>query len=124
MKRPQKRGLHSFSLSWRNVSHLMQGKMGLVRVTSLKTQSLATGFGTVFLRSSQEGQPQKLLLTLKRERAFFSALHQIFRPKFLFPVTCDAKAAGALCYVVPNIIRPGDLITVYSNWHVVLSHKY
>lgn len=71
MKMPQKRGLHSFSLSRRNVSHLMQGKMGLVRVTPLKTQSLATGFGTVFLRSSQEGQPQKTASYTEKRTGFF-----------------------------------------------------
>lgn len=75
----------------------------------------------IFLWHSHKGWPQKLLLALQRELAFFCAQHQLSRVKFLFPVTFNANT---LCYVGLNIFRPGDLITIYSNWHMALKYKY
>lgn len=87
------------------------------KLKSLAQQSSAT----ILLWHSQKGWPQKLLLALQRELPFFCAQHQLSKLKFLFPVKCNANT---LCCIGPNIFRPGDLITIYSNWHMALKCKY
>lgn len=122
-KVPQTRvlcGEKTFNMSLRSISPFMQGRMGLVRVTSLKTQNLSNNL----LQPSFSVIPRKgnhKTWALHWNEAFFCALHQVFRLKLPFPVTCNAKA---LCYVGPRIFRPGDLITIYSNWHMLLKYKY
>lgn len=107
--------------SWKDVSHLVQPKMGLAGAASLKTPNLAASLcdhpSLKFLR-------RPTTKAAWNRTGIFCTLNQVFRFKFLFPVMHDTKATAVLSSTMPHVFRPRDLITVSSNWHTVLNYKY